>query len=75
MTKTYKTSPLTYLPRTNKNTFAKDLYKNVYGSLSPYELTLATVLVAFNRSMGKQTLIYSFNRILLTLKLLTHSPT
>ena len=70
VTKTYKTSPLRYLPRTNKNIFAKDLYKNVYGSLSPYDLTLATVLVAFNGSMDKQTLIYSFNRILLTNKII-----
>ena len=70
MTKTYKTSPLRYLPRTNKNIVAKDLCKNVYSSFTPYCLTLATALAAFNRSMDKQTLKYSFNRILLTNKII-----
>ena len=70
MAKTYKTSPLRYLPRTNKNIAAKDLCKNVYSSFTPYDLTLATALVAFNRSMDKQALKYSFNRILLTNKII-----
>ena len=58
MTKTYKTCPLRYLPRTLKNIIAEDLCKNVYSSFTPYDLILATGLVAFNRSMDKQSLTY-----------------
>lgn len=70
MTKTYKTCPLRYLPRTLKKITANDLCKNVYSSFTSYDLILATGLVAFNRSMDKQTLIYWFNWILFTSKII-----